>query len=111
GPKQPLAPAERARVRAKATAQPVPYDPRAPLRCPECRRECLRRLMTAYGPVRIDVCRAHGVWFDEGELECWARFVREGGPTLPPPPHASHATHSTSGRSKDDFGAGDVIWT
>ncbi len=29
--------------------------------------------------VIIDVCRAHGAWFDRGELAAIRRFLREGG--------------------------------
>jgi Zn-finger nucleic acid-binding protein len=107
-PDRPLVPVERARVRAKATAAPVPHDPRPPLLCPECRRTLQRRLMTPYGPVRVDLCRAHGVWFDAGELERWAEFVREGGMTLPPPPHAGHPPE----RLGDDASGGGLalLW-
>ena len=105
-PERPLAPVERARLRAKATAKPVPHDARPALLCPECRRGLQRRLMTPYGPVRVDLCRAHGVWFDAGELERWAEFVREGGTTLPTPPHLTHPLP----RLGDETAADGLIW-
>ena len=46
-----------------------------------------RNLATPYGPVWIDTCPVHGVWFDAGEFPRYAAFAEAGGLSLPPPPH------------------------
>jgi Zn-finger nucleic acid-binding protein len=32
-----------------------------------------------YSGVIVDVCKAHGIWFDSGELGAVVRFVKSGG--------------------------------
>lgn len=57
-----------------ATIAPVRY-----LRCPEC-QELMRRVNFARcSGVVIDVCRAHGTWFDRDELHRIVLFIRTGG--------------------------------
>ena len=50
------------------------------------------------GPVWVDGCAAHGLWFDRGEFERYRAFVEAGGLSLPPPPHATRSP----GRLADD---------
>lgn len=51
-------------TRASQSAQRRP-DVRAVAKCASCRAEMGRR---TYGQVSVDVCQAHGTWFDAGEL-------------------------------------------
>jgi Zn-finger nucleic acid-binding protein len=59
-----------------------PLDPGRPQRywpCPECRRLMNRQNFARVSGVLVDVCRGHGVWFDEGELRRIVEFIRGGG--------------------------------
>jgi Zn-finger nucleic acid-binding protein len=47
--------------------------------CPSCTNLMNRRNFAACSGVIIDECRAHGVWFDAGELAAILQFVRDGG--------------------------------
>ena len=51
-------------TRASQTAQRRP-DVRASAKCASCRTEMGRR---TFGQVSLDICQAHGTWFDAGEL-------------------------------------------
>jgi Zn-finger nucleic acid-binding protein len=51
-------------------------DCSAPVDCPICSSTMTRRRVTDRS-VEIDVCRAHGVWFDKGELNRVALWVYE----------------------------------
>jgi Zn-finger nucleic acid-binding protein len=48
-------------------------------RCPECGETMSRMNFGRRSGILIDVCRAHGTWFDGGELEAVLAFVRAGG--------------------------------
>lgn len=49
----------------------------------------------------VDVCRAHGLWFDAGELERILTWVRAGGGTNTPwTPKEAHLDPSEMMRSK-----------
>jgi len=57
-----------------AALAPVRY-----VRCPQC-NELMHRLNFARcSGVIVDVCRAHGTWFDANELHRIVHFVRAGG--------------------------------
>jgi Zn-finger nucleic acid-binding protein len=47
--------------------------------CPECRQTMARMNFGGHSGIVVDVCRAHGTWFDRGELEAALDFVRAGG--------------------------------
>jgi Zn-finger nucleic acid-binding protein len=47
--------------------------------CPECSKQMLRKNWGRKSGVIVDLCSAHGVWFDSEELERMLRWVREGG--------------------------------
>jgi Zn-finger nucleic acid-binding protein/ribosomal protein L32 len=47
--------------------------------CPECRRLMNRQNFARVSGVVVDVCRGHGVWFNEGELRRIVEFIRGGG--------------------------------
>lgn len=47
-------------------ALPLVPRPYAALRCPDCRSELERRRIA---DIEVDICEAHGVWFDHRELE------------------------------------------
>lgn len=73
----------RARMRA---VEPVAAskDVRLPARfhyrpCPACRSLMLRTNYASGSGVIVDVCRAHGVWFDRGELTAIVEFLESGG--------------------------------
>lgn len=46
------------------------------LRCPDCRQMMLRR---AHAHVVVDVCTAHGIWLDHGELPQLLEAARQSG--------------------------------
>jgi len=57
-----------------AALAPVRY-----VRCPQC-NELMHRLNFARcSGVIVDVCRAHGTWFDANELHRIVHFIRAGG--------------------------------
>ena len=49
------------------------------VKCPVCATIMNRKLFAAGAGVIIDVCRAHGAWFDLGELPRVIEFVMSGG--------------------------------
>jgi Zn-finger nucleic acid-binding protein len=49
------------------------------LKCPECARLMNRENFGRRSGVVVDSCRAHGVWFDSGELGEVVGFVMRGG--------------------------------
>ena len=57
-----------------ATARRRHYIP-----CPECKSLMVQRNFAGCSGVIIDECRAHGVWFDAGELASIMQFIRDGG--------------------------------
>lgn len=54
--------------------QPINYVP-----CPACRQLMLRRNFGGISGVVVDVCAAHGTWFDAGELARVLAFAEAGG--------------------------------
>jgi Zn-finger nucleic acid-binding protein len=61
-------------VGGPAALAPVRY-----VRCPQC-DELMHRLNFAHcSGVIVDVCRAHGTWFDANELHRIVHFIRAGG--------------------------------
>ncbi len=49
------------------------------VKCPRCRMVMNRRQFAPGAKVVVDVCRAHGVWFDDAELRAVAEFAASGG--------------------------------
>ena len=49
------------------------------LACVRCRELMVRRQAAPRAGIVIDICRNHGVWFDAGEFEQFAAFVKAGG--------------------------------
>ena len=47
--------------------------------CPVCGDTMNRTSFAERSGVVVDVCKAHGAWFDRGELEASLAFVRHGG--------------------------------
>ena len=61
-----------------ASALPKPGQ-KMYVKCPICSTIMNRRLFSAGSGVIIDVCRAHGAFFDAGELPRVIEFVMKGG--------------------------------
>jgi len=57
-----------------ATLEPVQYRP-----CPACKQRMNRVNYARRSGVVLDVCKAHGIWFDQDELRRVLAFVAEGG--------------------------------
>jgi Zn-finger nucleic acid-binding protein len=49
------------------------------IRCPVCNKMMNRKAFGRYSGVIVDTCKAHGLWFDSGELAEVIRFVQGGG--------------------------------
>ena len=49
------------------------------LPCPVCRKLMNRVNFAHYSNVIVDVCKAHGTWFDRDELRRVIEFIRAGG--------------------------------
>src|SRR5439155_24447835 len=49
------------------------------VKCPRCAAIMNRKLFSAGSGVIVDVCRAHGTFFDVGELPAIIEFVMQGG--------------------------------
>ncbi len=47
--------------------------------CPECRRLMNRQNFARVSGIIVDVCKGHGVWFNQGELRRIIEFIRDGG--------------------------------
>lgn len=54
-------------------------DERFYVHCPECKTMMQRRQFARSSGVVVDICSAHGVWFDYDELPRIVAFVRDGG--------------------------------
>ena len=64
---------------AQPVGGPVALAPVRYVRCPHC-NELMHRLNFAHcSGVIVDVCRAHGTWFDANELHRIVQFIRAGG--------------------------------
>jgi Zn-finger nucleic acid-binding protein len=48
-------------------------------KCPLCQAVMQRSAFGKTSGILVDVCAAHGTWFDRGELEQVIDFVRAGG--------------------------------
>ena len=59
---------------ASATLDSVQYRP-----CPVCTQRMNRTNYAKRSGVVLDVCKAHGIWFDQDELRKVLAFVAEGG--------------------------------
>jgi Zn-finger nucleic acid-binding protein len=69
-------------LQASFPAPETPPASRPPQRywpCPECRRLMNRQNFAHVSGVIVDVCKGHGVWFDQGELQRIVEFIRRGG--------------------------------
>ena len=62
----------------KTSPLPAPGE-RMYVKCPACKQLMNRKLFSGGSGVIIDVCRAHGVYFDQGELPRVIEFVMKGG--------------------------------
>ncbi len=49
------------------------------LPCPDCQKLMNRVNFAHYSNVVVDVCKAHGTWFDRDELRRVVEFIRGGG--------------------------------
>ena len=64
---------------AQETTQIIPPGSKMYVKCPVCVTVMNRKLFSAGSGVIIDVCRAHGAFFDPGELPKIITFVMNGG--------------------------------
>jgi Zn-finger nucleic acid-binding protein len=76
---------------AHATRAGAPEDRVRYARCPLCNDVMTRMNFGTRSGIVVDVCPAHGTWFDGGELDAALEFVRAGGleadlEKLPAPP-------------------------
>lgn len=78
--------ADRQQVRAEAllgalprASSPTPGPGRMYVKCPTCRAVMNRRQVVMGSGVVVDVCRAHGTFFDAGELPLTIEQVMNGG--------------------------------
>jgi Zn-finger nucleic acid-binding protein len=53
---------------------PIRYVP-----CPQCKQLMNRSNFARSSGVTLDLCKAHGVWFDAGELPRIVEFIEKGG--------------------------------
>jgi Zn-finger nucleic acid-binding protein len=47
--------------------------------CPECGELMNLKNFAGCSGVVIDICTAHGIWFERQELQCIVNFIRDGG--------------------------------
>ena len=57
------------------TFRPEPAVLVLPRLCPRCARQMKRERLARAG-VTVDVCRAHGMWFDPGELRAFVAALQ-----------------------------------
>ena len=55
-----------------------PADPVRYRKCPSCGEPMLRRNFRESSGIVVDVCAAHGVWLDQGELASLTEFAATG---------------------------------
>ena len=48
-------------------------------KCPTCHEMMARRNYGRRSGVIVDICRAHGIWFDPDELPQILRWIKQGG--------------------------------
>ena len=63
----------------RAEIHVLPQGGRMYVKCPVCATLMNRKQFSAGSGVIIDVCKAHGAFFDPGELPAIIRFVMSGG--------------------------------
>jgi Zn-finger nucleic acid-binding protein len=64
---------------ATAYVRPSPLsDPMRYRKCPTCLEMMLRKNFRETSGIVVDVCSAHGVWFDRGELGMVFEFLASG---------------------------------
>lgn len=61
-------------VKTSASAAQVTYLP-----CPDCGKMMNRVNFARVSGILMDVCKAHGTWFDRDELRQTVEFIRAGG--------------------------------
>src|ERR1019366_7625487 len=68
-----------ARAGGPTYSRPSPFsDPVRYRKCPACGEMMLRKNFRESSGVIVDVCAAHGVWFDRGELATILAFASTG---------------------------------
>src|SRR5688572_15889495 len=70
---------DRARELEKAAEVEVDLKKVVYLSCPECGGSMARKNFGRVSGAMVDVCIAHGTWFDRGELAASFEFIRDGG--------------------------------
>ena len=70
---------EEAGSRRRTLPNLPPEDTVRYLACVRCGERMARRQVAPRTGLIVDICRAHGVWFDGGELEAFETWVRAGG--------------------------------
>ncbi len=67
----------------------------APVRCPHCPREMDRARFAQRAELVVDVCSAHGIWLDAGELPMVLGFVKDrvGGSATPSAAEREESAH------------------
>ncbi len=66
-------------ISSRPEAAPPTGGPQRYWPCPECRRLMNRQNFARVSGIIVDVCRGHGVWFNQGELRRIVEFIRAGG--------------------------------
>lgn len=66
------------RFRLRYRSVQFPKDTRY-VPCPDCGQLMNRKIWGSHSGVIVDVCRDHGTWFDDGELEQVREYVKLGG--------------------------------
>ncbi len=65
-------------LREALPRRPSPIE-NGTLECVRCRKPMTRRQIALKSGVVVDICGAHGIWFDGGEWQQFGEFVRAGG--------------------------------
>jgi Zn-finger nucleic acid-binding protein len=61
------------------TSKPVAIEMASYIPCPVCKQLMNRVNFAHCSNVVVDVCKAHGTWFDKDELRRVVEFIRAGG--------------------------------
>jgi Zn-finger nucleic acid-binding protein len=107
-------------ARAEALVAALPKTPkptsggRMYVKCPTCTNMMNRKLFATGSGIVVDVCKAHGTFFDGGELPAIIAFVRNGGLAIAAKKDAQRAGDSGRAerpkvRSTTNVTAGDVL--
>jgi len=79
--------------------------------CPQCQKMMIRQNYGRASGVIIDLCKAHGAWFDARELDRILAWIREGGQSAAEERRAEELALAERERRLESQKSNDVVFT